>query len=346
MSASEAPGWDAIGAALAKVYGDREPIHYGTAIKYALGGPDPLDGISIYANDAPVPHWHYVTYGFSELYEKETQNADLSGFGFELTFRLARRAGEGKPPTWPMNFLQNLARYVFSSGNAFAAGHHVNLNGPIALEEKTEIGAVVFARDPKLARAAGPHGAFDFLQVVGLTMDEYALIKTWDSEALTGVLAAVDPLLLTDLGRPSLLRDAARAAEIHARVEKEGSSMASTYVDRLAITRSGKGAALILGALIVPDLVEMLAGRILHGRDFVLDGPEAELHLKPAAKASWTADDEVATLEIPDALAREMRSSLKAERGDYSWSALPGLTLRVEPTEIKDRAGRVVRVVG
>jgi hypothetical protein len=38
----DAPGWDAIDGALAPMYGDQEPKHYGTIIKFAMGGPDPL----------------------------------------------------------------------------------------------------------------------------------------------------------------------------------------------------------------------------------------------------------------------------------------------------------------
>jgi hypothetical protein len=86
---TDTPGWDAINAALAPLYAGQEPRHYGTALPYTLGGQDPLDGISVYWADAPVPHWHYITYGFSELYAKESSDADTSGYGFELTFRLA-----------------------------------------------------------------------------------------------------------------------------------------------------------------------------------------------------------------------------------------------------------------
>lgn len=346
MSTSEAPGWDAIDAALKGLYGGLEPMHYGTVIKYSMGGPDPLDGISAWANDGPQPHWHFVTFGFSELYEKESKNTEINGFGFELTFRLARTATDKQPPHWAMNFLQNLARYVFSSGNAFAAGHHVNLNGPIALGEKTEIGAITFAADPKLARISTPHGRLDFLQVVGLTMDEYALIKLWDSESLTRVLAEVDPLLLTDLHRPSLLADAARAKDVRARVQKDGSSMASTFVDRLELSRSGKKAEVTVGALIVQDLTDMLGARLLHGRDFALNGPEAELVLKPSKEPGWKTTEESVTLEIPDALALEMQKTLLPRRGTYAWPSLSGFTLKVVPTEIKDRAGKVVQVIG
>ena len=61
-----------------------------------------------------------VTYGFSELYDKESDNLEESGYGFELTFRLAKREDEEEPPAWALNLLQNMGRYVFNSGNVFA----------------------------------------------------------------------------------------------------------------------------------------------------------------------------------------------------------------------------------
>src|SRR5688500_13142342 len=107
-SANEAPGWDAIDQALRPLYGDREPYHVGCVVPYSLGGPDPIHGISAYKNVEPVAYWHFVTYGFSELWGKESTDPETSGYGFELTFRLARRDGDEKPPNWSLNFLQNL----------------------------------------------------------------------------------------------------------------------------------------------------------------------------------------------------------------------------------------------
>ena len=104
-------GWDAIDAALAPIYGKREPKHYGTILSGMLGGDDPLQGISVYKNLSPQPHYHFLTYGFSELYEKESDDPEFSGFGFELTFRLACDAVDDEPSPWPLNFLQNLARH-------------------------------------------------------------------------------------------------------------------------------------------------------------------------------------------------------------------------------------------
>ena len=87
------------------IYGEQEPKHYGTLVPYSLGGEDPLDGISTYKSGTPVPHWHFVTYGFSELYEKELDNTEYSGYGFELTFRLVRNEDEEEPPAWALNVI-------------------------------------------------------------------------------------------------------------------------------------------------------------------------------------------------------------------------------------------------
>ena len=44
-----APGWEAIDAEFDRLYPDQpNPLHYGTVVKYMFGGPDPLDGISVY----------------------------------------------------------------------------------------------------------------------------------------------------------------------------------------------------------------------------------------------------------------------------------------------------------
>lgn len=92
---AEAPGWEAIDGALRTIYGDTEPLHWGTIIPAMLGGNDPLQGISAYRSDfGGKAHWHFVTYGYSELYAKESEDKDVSGFGYEMTIRvIAPEAG-------------------------------------------------------------------------------------------------------------------------------------------------------------------------------------------------------------------------------------------------------------
>ncbi len=187
---AQAVGWNAIDAALKPIYGDQEPKHFGTILSYRLGGRDPLQGISAYQREHPVRHWHFVTYGFSELYQKESDNPAVSGWGFELTFRLRVEDFDDGPPLWAMNFLQNLARYVFNTGNAFKVGDHMNANGPIAAEQDTAIRAIAFLDDPELPPIDTPNGKLSFLQIVGLTDDEELALKQWNTQKALEVLSA------------------------------------------------------------------------------------------------------------------------------------------------------------
>lgn len=158
-----AAGWDAIDRAVTELYGEQQPKHYGMALPFILGGQDPLDGISAYKAEEPVPHWHFVTYGFSELYDKESDDAEISGYGFELTFRLMREETEEEPPAWALNLLQNMGRYVFKSGNVFESGHYLDANGPICLDSDTKLTALAFALDPELPAMDTPNGRVEFV---------------------------------------------------------------------------------------------------------------------------------------------------------------------------------------
>lgn len=49
------------------------PLQVTAVTKFWLGGPDPLDCISIYKNPGDPPngipaHWHYISFGLSDLY--------------------------------------------------------------------------------------------------------------------------------------------------------------------------------------------------------------------------------------------------------------------------------------
>jgi hypothetical protein len=200
-----APGWDAIDARLVQVYPDQEPKHWGTAIGYGLGGPDPLDGISCYESAAGgVAHLHFVTYGFSSLYyDEESVGGDFSRFGFELTFRLKPFPPDAGDPIWVCNLLQNIARYVYESERWFEAYQHLPAGGPIRADSDTDMTALALVADPELDAVATPHGRVEFLQLVGITEAEHEAIRTGATscEALLGTLARANPLWVTDLER-------------------------------------------------------------------------------------------------------------------------------------------------
>lgn len=341
MSEADAtPGWDAIDRVLKQHYPSQEPLHYGTVIKYSMGGDDPLDGTSIYSRP---DHWHYVTYGFSELYEKESENPDWSGFGFEMTFRL-RRNDEAEPPVWPITLMQNLARYVFNSGNVFHAGDYLDLNGPIFLESDTDIRAVAFRIDPDLGENhSTPFGRLDFRQMVGLTLDELRFCKNWNT---AGMLKLIDPLGVTDLERKSVLNDAAVWAAAQAGLERDGSNCGLLYGQQGGVEVNQEGLLLTIGALLVEDLRTVLPGRVPFDRPLLLRLDQDVARLERGETVGWLAEEEGTTLTLTPLAARQIASTLKAQAGDYTFSEAPGVTVRVVPTEIKDRHGHVLEKLG
>lgn len=95
-------GWDAITEEFERIYpGQTDPKHYGTLIKWRFGGNEPMDGISIYDGG---DYWHFVGYGLSELYEKESPNPEISGYGMEYTFKLKKEQYED--PNGRVKFLE------------------------------------------------------------------------------------------------------------------------------------------------------------------------------------------------------------------------------------------------
>ncbi len=203
----DAVGWMSIDQELEKLYPGQEPQHYGTVVKYMIGGNDPLDGLSIYESSKHTDYFHIVSYGLSELYyNEESAGGEFSKWGFELTFRVKKVNGEGpSDQAWAMNMMQNLARYVFNSKRWFEEYHALDARGPIRIGYDTDITALAFVTDPELGTIDTPHGQVQFLQIVGLTTDEFKSLtvnkgdKTVE-EVITH-LKANDPLLITDLGR-------------------------------------------------------------------------------------------------------------------------------------------------
>ena len=373
----DAPGWHAIDTALQAVYGDQEPWHTGSVLKVALGGDDPLDGISIYRNEQERPHWHYVTYGFTELHgppdgndEKDSaaefddddmedsadeddaeDDENLSGYGFELTFRLAIADGETEPPAWPISLMQNLARYVFRTGNVFEPGHWMTANGPICLGSDTLLTEMAFVQDPQLPPIDSPQGKLSFLQIVGLTADELRESKRWNSRGALQAMQPHMPLFINDLARPSLHdQPDVRAAITHGQ-ETEGSSTAFIFASVLGIERHkrllrGDQITITLGCLAVSDLKQLLPARLPHGGALMLSSGEHLLSFEPAEQGvqlRWDSDTSL-TLALGPQPLQAWLQSVKARTGDYQVPGIDHIIWRVEASVIRDREGNVVSV--
>lgn len=207
-------GWEAMDEAIDTLYPNQKPRHYGTIIKYMMGGEDPLDGVSIYDCEEQQFHRHLISYGMSELYySPESAANEYSGWGFEFTCRIApwhedpaADNGATNEPFWVISVMNNLARYVFDSKNYFEPYHFIPCNSPIRMDTDTAIVGIAFAPDPKLPEELDtPNGKVQFLQMVGLTQAE--LDWLWQDPTTTRCQELLDkmridnPLLIMDLNR-------------------------------------------------------------------------------------------------------------------------------------------------
>lgn len=326
---SEAPGWEAIEAALRDVHGDAQPLHWGAGPRPRLGGDEALDSISAYPAEDGRPHWHLVTFGFSELYGKELEDPSISGFGFELTLRLVRPPGETHPPAWALAMLRNLARYVSEGGKALEPGHHLNANGPIARDRDTALRGLLFVADPQLPAIETPNGRVEFVQAVGITLDELAAIEAWDAPRFAELLAARDPLHVTDLARASVLADPATAAAVRDATARDGSSMGTFSTDRLQVAGDHRTLELTVSPQVAGYIGRLMSGRLLHERPLTVRAPHIEVLFEPAPVAEWKRDGEALVVDTTPTLAREIAETVGPRPGVYGFRALPGFTIRV-----------------
>lgn len=201
-------GWNAINHALEGIYGEIEPRHYPPlcGLHFMAGGTDPIDGASIFDCHEQEFHRHIVSYGMSELYyDEEKVGGEFSKWGFEFTMRIVPFSDDQNDPLWAVHVMNNLARYVNSSGNWFEENHFVPANGPIRSNTETEITGLVFTKDPQLQSIITPHGEVTFLQIVGITQTEVDRLgenpSVQDVEKLINEIKLTNPLLITDLTR-------------------------------------------------------------------------------------------------------------------------------------------------
>lgn len=172
-------GWDAITKECERIYTNQiNPKHYGTLISWEFGGNDPLKGISIYDGGN---YWHFVTYGLSELYEKETDNENISGYGMEFTFKLKKDNYEDEEAEIKCicGILQSIARVTFTTGEIFNAYEYLYTGQTQGIDTKMEsnITGFITIPDNNLKPIDTSNGSVDFVLFIGVTNDELLAIR-------------------------------------------------------------------------------------------------------------------------------------------------------------------------
>lgn len=352
MSEENAVGWGAIDQALQKIYGEQEPHHYGTLISYMLGGNDPLDGISVYIAKEPIEHWHYVTYGFSELYEKESEDPEYSGFGFELTLRLAKAEDETEPPAWALNLLQNLARYVFNSGNVFRNGDYMDVNGPICLDSDTALTALAFTYDVELSSIDTPNGKVEFIQVVGITADELEAMQIWNTIGVLKACSDLMPHYVTDLARQSFLLHAKIKEVIEKGSETEGSNTAFLFNDQITWTPAVKKlfkkspAVITIGAKQANTIGKVLKGRAVKKEPLRLVGNDVTVKFIFGYETKVIEQDDVIEIMLNDQAVEELVGELQPIAKRFSIPSFKSIVFEIVKTNVKDSEGNIVETIG
>lgn len=175
-------GWDAITAEFDRVYpGQPDPKHYATLIKWKFGGNDPLDGISIYDGG---DYWHFIGYGLSELYDKESDDPDISGYGVEYTFKLKKEKYDNEEGEFRCicGMLQTLARLTFN-GEYFAPYEYIYTGQTTGMDayQKSNLTGFICVPDSKVNTINTPNGRVEFLSFIGMTDAELKTLSTHDS---------------------------------------------------------------------------------------------------------------------------------------------------------------------
>lgn len=199
----QATGWDAIHEECERVYPGRLRKHYGTLLKWRLGGKDPLDGIDLYDGG---DYWHFVTYGMSELYEKESDDPEFSGFGMEFTFRLKKDdyEDENGELLCICGILQSLARLTYTQGEFFSPWEYVYTGQTqgIDVQTKSNITGFITVPDSKFQTLNTPNGKVEFVEFIGVTDRELLAIQ--HEETTVRELSARLGSEVTDYHRDSL----------------------------------------------------------------------------------------------------------------------------------------------
>ena len=167
----EAIGWQAIEQEFQRVYpGQDNPKHYGTIIKWILGGNDPLDGISIYDGG---DYWHFVSFGQTEIYEKETDDPEISGYGYELTFKLKKDDYEDEEAEIRniCGIMQMIARLTFTKGEIFQPFEFIYTGQTTGIDanQKSDLTGFITVKDPTVETIDTPNGRVEFVELIGMT---------------------------------------------------------------------------------------------------------------------------------------------------------------------------------
>lgn len=261
------------------------------------------------------PHWHLVTCG-------------LWKHGFELSLRVVRGRDEPAPPAWALALLQRQVQRALAD-DAAPPDATWCLEEPEPMAPESELGALTFTHDAALPALEAPQRRATVWQLVPLTRDEARLVREWSPSGLVELLRAVDPLLIADPERGSLLQSPRARLAIEQRVAREGSSLGAMHAKVSSLTRAKAQATWRLSADAVDGVIALLKGRTAHQRPFLVRGAGVGVEVRPGDLPAVELGEGPPVLKLSQAASRQLRAQLRARPGRYSIDALPGFAIEV-----------------
>ena len=181
-------GMDAIENEVKRIHPLWENARYYTPkITWESGGTEPLEQIGIHKEK---DYFHFITYGLTELHDKESKDQTKSGFGTELTLKLKRgeyknQSEEQKELLYIVLLLQNFAKYIIQENSIvkpyedtyLVKGSSLRKNIGIDIARTSNIVAFITVPDKDLQSLDTPYGRVDFIALIGITKKELQAIR-------------------------------------------------------------------------------------------------------------------------------------------------------------------------
>lgn len=185
-------GWEALQAAATELVGAGPAA---VVVLNGEGGVPALDACEVFdAGD----HWLYVTFGLCDLFEpRQLLAPGISGWGYEMTFRVAYSPEDETFPSWPVVLLARLAELTVHQSRTFTPGDTVDPGGPIDGRDGGRLVGLLVAPDPGLAPVETTAGTVELRTFFGVTMEQLRAAQGGQASQVVRALRSDNPLLVT-----------------------------------------------------------------------------------------------------------------------------------------------------
>lgn len=217
---------------------------------------------------------------------------------------------------------------------------------------ETELTALAFINDPDLLEIHTLNGKVEFIQLVGITVDELDAMQIWNTLGVLNACSKYMPQYITNLSRKSLLQNSKIKEAIQKGSEKEGSNTGFLFNEQVTWTRSKKfflkknPAVITIGAKQAKTIGQIIRGRMVKGEPFRLVSNEATVIFMFKDQPQVIEKDDKIEIILSGQVVEQFVSQLEPVEKSFSIPSLKSVVFQIIKTEVKDSEGNVVETIG